>query len=337
MPSKLIEFACVGGLREDYFITASGDVHLRKIGGNAVYAAVGARVWAEHIGLLSRVGSNFPAEWLEILAQRGLDTRGIKLLDTPQDSRTFYAYLSLEERVDTDPAAHFARLGREMPPELEGYQSSTEGQDERTRFTPLAVRPSEVPRSYLHAAGVHLAPCEFVVHNTLPASLRRGGVRLVTCDPSARYMQPAFAEEVKQVVHGLDAFLPSEKEVRSFFREAVSDLWQAAEAFAAMGARLVVLKLGARGQYVYEAASRCKWHVPAYPAKVRDVTGAGDAYCGGFLVGLAQTDDPVEAALRGSVSASLVVEGSGALYALDSAPGLAQARLESLRGQVRVA
>jgi ribokinase len=75
--------------------------------------------------------------------------------------------------------------------------------------------------------------------------------------------------------------------------------------------------------------------VPAYPAKVRDVTGAGDAYCGGFLAGLVQTHAPLEAALRGTVSASLVIEGVGAMYALDSTPGLAEARLQSLRDLVR--
>jgi len=73
-----------------------------------------------------------------------------------------------------------------------------------------------------------------------------------------------------------------------------------------------VLKLGAQGQYVYEPASGRKWHVPACPARLVDVTGAGDSYCGGFLVGLDQTGDPLEAALRGCVTASLVVEGVGA-------------------------
>jgi hypothetical protein len=53
------------------------------------------------------------------------------------------------------------------------------------------------------------------------------------------------------------------------------------------------------------------------------------------LVGLVQTGDPVEAALRGTVSASLVIEGVGALYALASTPGLSVARLEALRGLVR--
>jgi sugar/nucleoside kinase (ribokinase family) len=334
-PNPTIEFAFVGGMREDYFITPTGEARLREMGGNALYAAVGARLWSEHVGLVSRVGENYPAEWLTTIQTRRLDTGGIKIVPGPLDTRTFYAYLSLEERADTDPASHFARVGRPLPPELADYTTSTEGQAERDKFGPLAVRPTEVPEHYLQARGFHLAPYDFIVHTTLPPTLRRQGVRYITCDPSIRYMQPPFAEEVKQLVHGLDAFLPSEMEARAFFRDAPDDLWQAAETFGLMGAKVIVIKLGARGQYVYETATQRKWHVPAYPAKVKDVTGAGDAYCGGFLVGLAQTDDPVEAALRGAVSASIVIEGVGALYPLDSTPGLAEARLLALRDSVR--
>lgn len=337
MPDPAIDFACVGGMREDYVIMPSGEVRLREIGGNALYAAVGARLWAERVGLVARVGDNYPAEWLTTIQARGLDTGGIKIVPGTLDTRTFYAYLSLEERVDTDPAAHFARVGQPLPPELAGYTTSTDGQAERGKFGPLAVRPNEVPAAYFGARGFHLAPYNFVVHTTLPLTLRRGGVRYVTCDPSIRYMQPPFADDVKQIVHGLDAFLPSEMETRAFFRDAPDDLWQAAEAFGAMGAKIVVIKIGARGQYVHETATKRKWHVPAYPAKVKDVTGAGDAYCGGFLVGLAETDDPVEAALHGAVSASIVIEGTGALYALDRMPGLTEARLLSLRDAVRQA
>ena len=335
MSNPTVEYAIVGGLREDYFITAQGRVHVRELGGNALYAAVGARTWAEHVGLLSRIGENYPTEWLTTIEARGIDTHGVKMVLGPQDTRTFYAYLSLEERVDTEPAEHFARVGQPLPAELNDYATSTEGQENRTAFGPLAVRPTEVAQAYTHARGFHLAPGDFMVHNTLPAYLRRQGAKCVTLDPSVRYMLPEFAREVKQLVHGLDAFLPSEMEVRAFWGDTTRDMWEAAEAFGAMGAKVVAIKLGARGQYIYETLSNHKWHVPAYAAKVIDVTGAGDSYCGGFLVGLVQTGDPVEAALRGAVSASLVIEGVGALYALDSTPGLAAARMEALRGLVR--
>lgn len=335
MPSDSPEYVIVGGLREDYVISHTGETHLRVIGGNAIYAGVGARLWSDKVGLVSRVGRNYPADWLAELERRGFDGRGVVRLDTDLDIRTFYAYLSLEERVDTDPASHFMRLGRPTPRELIDYGDSTRGQENRAAFTPAGVRASDIPADFHEVKGYHLAPHEFMTHRMLPEALRRAGVRLITCDPSARYMQPSFAGDVRQLVSGFDAFLPSEMEVRSFFRDTFEDYWQAAEALAQMGTLIVAIKLGARGQYVYDRESRARWHVPAYPANVRDVTGAGDAYCGGFLVGLAETGDPVEASLRGAVSASLVVEGQGALYALDAMPRLAAARLDSLRQAVR--
>jgi ribokinase len=328
-------YAVVGGLREDYFITPAGEIHLRKIGGNAVYAAVGARIWTEPVGLVARVGSNYPAEWLAVMAARGIDTQGVVRTPAPLDTRTFYAYLSLEERDDTHPEHHFARLGHPLPAALEGYASSTEGQADRDTLSPLGIEPSDFPNAYCRATGVHLAPFDFGVHYRLPAWLRQQGVQCITCDPSVRYMLPHGSGDVAAMLPHLDAFLPSEMETRAFFAEPLADLWQAAEAFGAMGARAVVLKLGGRGQFVYDTASGRRWHVPAYPGQVIDVTGAGDAYCGGFMVGLAETGDPLEAALRGCVSAAYVIAGLGALFALDWPLTDREARLRRLRPLIK--
>jgi sugar/nucleoside kinase (ribokinase family) len=68
---------------------------------------------------------------------------------------------------------------------------------------------------------------------------------------------------------------------------------------------------------------------------VLDPTGAGDSYCGGFLAGYKETYDPLQAALYGSISASLTTEGSGVFYALDALPGLARGRLEALKEGIR--
>lgn len=335
MPQLYFEHVIVGGLREDFCIAHTGEVHLHKLGGNALYAAVGTRVWAEAVGIVSRVGENFPQEWLDEIEKHSIDVSGVKIVPGPQETRTFYAYTSLEERVDTDPAAHFRRLGLPLPRELADYVSSTQGQDSRRKFGPLAVRPGEINRRCLDTRAVHLAPYDFMTHRTLPEAFRASGVRVVTLDPSIRYMQPSYAKEVGHIVSGLDAFLPSGQEAKSFFREYYRDEWQAAEAFGAMGCRTVVIKMGGRGQALLDVESNRKWLIPAYPATVRDVTGAGDAFCGGFLAGYLKSFDPVEAALHGAVAASLVVEGLGALYALDADPRLASARLEALRSSVR--
>lgn len=325
----------IGGLREDYSITHDGQVRLGVLGGNAVYAAAGAAVWATDVAVVSRVGSNFPPEWLEQVGRRGIDLSGVRVLPDPQDTRTFYAYLTPEQRVDTNPTAHFLRLGLQLPERLRDYQTSTAGQEQRSQFGPLAVRPGDLDFNGLPPAAAHLAPADYLTHSLVPARLRQLGVARVTVDPSMRYMEPGFRKELPVLLNGLNAFLPSEAEVFSFFQPHPPDSWEMAEALAAFGCPIVVIKRGAAGQHIWDQASRRRWQVPAYPARVVDVTGAGDAYCGGFLAGLHETGDPLEAGLRGSVSASLAVEGSGPLYPMGAAPGLAQARLQALRTTVR--
>ena len=328
----------IGGLREDYFITPAGEVHLREIGGNSLYAGVGAALWSrlQHrtVGLIARVGENYPAEWIKQFEAQGFDARGVRVVPGRQDTRTFYAYLSLEERLDTDPAGHFARVGQPLPLELKDYTTSTEGQEERARFGPLAVRPADLPKSFHEVRGLHIAPCDYLTQRTLPESLRGAGIKVISCDPSVRYMQPGNKTEIAAVVRGLDAFLPSELEVRAYYRNDSLDLWEAAAEFGDMGCQNVVVKRGANGCLLFNVETGGRWQLPAYPVTPRDVTGAGDAFGGGLMTGLADTGDPVEAALRGLVSASIVIEGVGALNGLQAHPDLAPARLARLRESV---
>jgi len=331
-----VRYLIIGGLREDYCITHDGRARSGVLGGNAVYAATGAALWSDSVGLLGRVGSNFPSAWLDEIAVSGLDTSGIKVLSDPQDTRTFYAYLSLEERADTNPNLHYQRAGLPIPKALVDYISSTRGQRSKDKFGPLALRPDDLPDTSGKAIAAHLAPGDYLTHSIVPARLREMGVGTVTVDPSARYMEPEFRKELPDLLKGLQAFLPSESEATSYFQPRPPDLWEMAEALSELGCPIIGIKRGGAGVYLWDRVGRRRLHIPAYPARIIDVTGAGDAFCGGFLVGLSETEDILEAGLRGSVSASLAIEGAGALYAMGSAPGLPQARLDALRSMARV-
>lgn len=331
-----VRYLVIGGLREDYCITHDGQARSGVLGGNAVYAATGAALWSDSVGLLGRIGANFPSTWLDEIAAFGLDISGIKVLPDPQDTRTFYAYLSLEERVDTNPNLHYQRAGLPIPKALVDYISSTEGQRSKEEFGPLALRPDDLPHTSGEAFAAHLAPGDYLTHSIVPARLRELGVGTVTVDPSARYMEPEFRRELPDLLKGLAAFLPSESEATSYFQPRPPDLWEMAEALSELGCPIVGIKRGGAGVYLWDQVRQRRLHIPAYPARVVDVTGAGDAFCGGFLVGLSETGDILEAGLRGSVSASLAIEGAGALYGMGAAPGLPQARLEALRPMARL-
>lgn len=336
MRKKPARCLMIGGVREDYCITHDGRAISGTLGGNAVYAAVGARLWSDQIAVLSRVGRNFPVEWLDELQSRSILTSGIRVLDQELDTRTFYAYQSLEDRVDTNPPAHYARFGLAMPKALHGYRSSTEGQDQRGARNPITVRTTDItPSKLVEFAGAHLSPADYLTHLTIPAYLREHGVNIITLDPSSRYMAPNFKSDLPNILKDLTAFLPSMAEAKAFAPDIRGGIWEFAELFHTMGSTLVVLKAGANGQYLSDADSRQRWHIPAYPSIPRDVTGAGDAFCGAFMQGLLETHDALEATLRGNISASFVIEGSGALYALDTPSTLISARLEQLRAMVR--
>jgi sugar/nucleoside kinase (ribokinase family) len=324
-----------GQLRRQTLLPPTGRPLLDVPGGNLLYAASGARLWRDAIGLTARVGEDYPHDWLRQFADLGLDTAGIRQLLGPLDLRSFLAYTDLTSAQKANPVSHFARLHLPFPKGLLGYQPVTEQQDSRARPNVDSPRISDIPDLYLEAKAVHLCPLDFVAHTQLIPAFRQKELRVVCVDPGAGYMNPNFLNDLRSMLADVTAFLPSEEEIRALFWGRTNDLWEMAEALAAFGVDYIVIKRGALGQMLYDATRKQRWEIPAYPARLIDLTGAGDAFCGGFLAELAGKHDPLQAALRGNVSASLAVEGSGAFFALESTPGLANARVQSLSEIIR--
>lgn len=335
MVTKTPECLLLGQLRREYIIPPSGSPLIDQPGGGLLYAAAGMAVWEEKPGLMARVGEDYPRQWLERFESLGFSAAGVRVLPEAIDLRTFLAYSDTHTYSRDDPVRHFAQRGLSFPRSLLGYKSTQEMGACRDKFSPLTLRPSDLPDAFRYATAAHLCPTDYLTHSLMPAALRREGVNTLTVDPDASYMHPDCWPRFPALLTGLTAFLPSETELRGLFSGRSRDLWEMVETLAGFGCELVVVKRGELGQILYDAASRRRYQVPAYPARAVDPTGAGDAFCGGFLAGYRRSWDPVQAMLYGNVSASLVVEGSGAFSALESLPGLAQARLESLRETVR--
>lgn len=333
----LLRFTITGKLHRNYVITPQGKALNDIAGGSLLFAAAGMAVWETGIGLIGRTGEDYPQEWLNFLARRGFDIRGIRLLPEAIDQRFFVAYPEGETANTDNPVAHYARLSLAYPKSLLGYTPPGIRIDSHTLPTLQTIRQNDFPADYLDATAAHLCPLDFLSHKLLPAVFRRGNIHTLTLDPGNQYMNPTFWEDIPVLVNGLTAFLCSEEKVLSLFQGRSTDLWEMAETLAGYGCEIVVIKRGNRGQYLYNNLDHTHWIVPAYPVQVADPTGAGDAYCGGFLAGYRASYDPLYAALAGCISAALVIEGTNPFYALDVLPGLAKARLDALRDTVRKA
>ncbi len=337
MIATTLRFVIAGQLKRDFALLPNGKALVDVAGGNVLYAAAGFGVWEQPslAGLLARVGEDYPRQWLDEIHRRGFDIRGIRILPEAVDVRSFYAYSDMHTRQTEDPAAHFTRLKQPFPKALLNYSHPANSYDSRSRLIPISLRQSDIPEDFLDATAAHLCPIDYLTHTLLPAVLRQNGFSTVTLDPSGGSMSPTFWDDLPAMVTGLTAFMPNEEEIRRLFYGRSTDLWEMMETIADYGCELVVVKRGERGQLLFDRATRAKWEVPAYPARVMDPTGAGDSYCGGFLAGYRQLYDPLQAALYGSISASLTVEGSGGFYAMDGLPGLAVARLNALKEGIR--
>jgi len=328
-------FVVAGLLQREFILPAKGPAVLDRPGGSALYAAGGLLVWDGGVGLLARVGEDYPRAWMREWQARGIDTTGVTILPEPIDTRLFLAYNARLEATHENPVSHFAQRGLPFPKALLGYRNPPEVQKEREASRSLAPVAAEIPAAYREAGAVHFCPLDLASHRQLIPVFKAGLARTLTLEPAPESMSPALRKDLRGILTELTAFLPSEEELQRLFWGETRDVWEMAEAIGEHGCEVVVVKCGGRGQRVYDAAGKRKWEVQAYPVQAVDPTGVGDAFCGGFLAGYQKTYDPLQATLYGNISASLKMEGSGAFYPLDVLPGLARARLEALKDLVR--
>ena len=134
--------------------------------------------------------------------------------------------------------------------------------------------------------------------------------------------------------------MPSELEARLLLPDLAADHPGDPVAFAfAAAARLdewhpaiVVIKLGELGSVVRVGGRSAR--IPALNVRVVDATGAGDAFCGGFVVGWLTTGDARVAAACGTVSAADTIGAFGAFRDDRPGPDTLMTRVDGLLGQV---
>jgi len=285
------KYLTVGNLLVEDVVRPDGGQALGRLGGDALYAAIGARAFAKDVQMAVRLGRGLPPEFVRALEEAGL---GPGLI----------------------PSEHeLVRLRVELG--IEGGDRFTFLSGTYVDATPT---PEEIPPTLAaRLDAVHVAPVPF---DQMDALVRwaRPRARLLTVDPHYEHMNAAWAP----VLGLVDAFLPSRTEVT-----ALLGGWpgpeRAVREIAALGAETVVIKLGVEGSIGLRDGELVR--LPAADPTPVDPTGCGDAFCGGFLVGLAETGDLREAMSYGTVAAGLVAEDHGAAHALGVDPKAGRRRL----------
>jgi len=298
------DLVTIGWLTTDDIVLTEGGCYRGVAGGGALYSAVGASIWSDSVGLHAAAGRPHLQATRRAVEARGIDPAGI----VEARGRGLELWILHEGEVFKQQVA---KLGSQPPLELDADRGA-------------------LPPAFATARGYHIAPQGPQSSIDLARSLAGRGA-VVTMDLlSDRIIDAGAYRDLGFAAH-LDAFLPSEAEIREIWSAPDPVAWLADR--AAEGRCHMVGKFGERGSVVAEAGGGRLIHVPAVAAAVRDTTGAGDAFCGGVLAGLVAGHGLVRAAAMGTVSAAYVIEAVGALATERPSPALRNARLaEALAG-----
>ena len=330
----MIDFLALGNLTLDDVVTASGRVAPAQLGGNGVYAAAGMRLWGQAVALVGVVGNDFPQRWLDALAEANIDLSGVRRLDQPHQLRSRVFYFPDGRRTDlVNEARSILPPGAETELDLVTEYTAMGSPLHRRTWPVFSPTPDLLGPQHLTAGFAHLSPGPLLNNRANAAYLRqaRAGHITLTLDwPWWDWDADGLADEA--LLGNLDYLLPSQEEF-DIHAAAQPDCSpdQVAHALLARGPRAIVVKRGARGAELLENDGSGWQHIPIFPATAVDPTGAGDAFCGGFLVGIARTGDPFQAALYGAVSASFLIQDFGVLHSLNVSAAEAEKRLHALR------
>lgn len=302
--------AVVGCVTIDNIRNAYGETRLNQFGGNAAYGAMGMRLWQPgKIHMVARVGADYPRSWLTELEAMEIDTQGVRFVDKPHAMLSGMIYDARGDRrevtFDEDRGSDDAQLISGFP-KMTPEQVSSAHED----FAPTA---GDIPEACADAEAVMIAARHYDRQMAYLDWFRtRAPKAVIVMDTGLDYMRPEKKHLLPTLFSKADVVIPSWDEVHRLFPEGCTPR-EAALRLRDLGAPNAVVKLGGEGCLVCDKDGVLTRVPVCSVPRVTDPTGAGDSFCGGFAVGLAQTGDLVQAAAWGAVSASFIISAFGVM------------------------
>ncbi len=271
-----MNLAIVGSVALDNVKTPLGEV-TNALGGSAIYSSLSAAYFSS-VGLVGVIGDDFPAEHIQLLSSRGIQLEGLERAN----GQTFHwaGYyendMSSAKTIDTKLNV-FASFNPKIPAVMK-----------TTPFLFLANIDPELQSKVLD----HIEQPKFSLLDTM------------------NFWIETKRDALLRVFPRVSMVVVNDAEARQL--SGTSNLILAAHWIRSHGPKGVIIKKGEHGALVFWGDEI--FALPAYPLEtVKDPTGAGDTFAGGFIGSLASEGDLSmdsfrRAAAIGTIMASFTVE-----------------------------
>jgi cytidine kinase len=243
------------------------------IGGSAIYFSMSASFFAP-VRFVGVVGADCPFDIPGLFKGKPVDLAGLEIR---KNSRTFRWAGTYKENMDDRVTDHL-------------------------ELNVLAERPPVVPQAFADSKFVFLA-------NTMPKLQMElldqiTEPKFVAADTMDYYISNA-ADDLLKLLKRIHCLVINSDEAKQLAGD--SNCVTAARKILAMGPQIVIVKKGESGSLLCFKDGGT-FILPAYPATiVKDPTGAGDSFAGGFMGYLAQTGKTDLPSLKTAVAYGTVV------------------------------
>lgn len=269
----------VGTVAFDGIETPYGKVD-KVIGGAGTYICWAASYFYRDIQLVSVIGDDWPEEEIRNLQERGVDTQGLQI---KRGEKSFYWAGKYHDNMNQrDTLVTDLNVLAEFDPVLpEAYQNSP--------YLMLGNLTPEIQMAVIRQM--------------------QDRPKLIAMDTMNFWMDIAW-DSLLDTIKQVDLLTINDEEARQLSGEY--SLVKAAKKIFELGPKYLIIKKGEHGALLFHGNEI--FFAPALPLlEVKDPTGAGDTFAGGFMGYLAKTDDlsfanMKRAIIYGSTMASFCVE-----------------------------
>jgi sugar/nucleoside kinase (ribokinase family) len=278
----MFDLVTVGHFAIDLILSPKISTPKPTLGGAPTYVSLAARKLGSKVSVISKVGEDFPDEYVALLNANAVDLTGFIKVEGASTTRFIISHKDWKRKLQLKSLAP-PILMRDIPSSL---------RSKAIHVAPIVKEISSkvIERLRTHASTLSLDPQGFVRRFD-----RKGNMSLSRWQNSA-------------VLRQIDVYKSSLNEIK--VATGFDDLHSGMKKIHEYGAKIVIVTRGIEGSTLFFEDRF--YDIPACrPKVVKDPTGAGDSFIGAFLAEYTKAKDPVWCACVGSAASSFVIEGVG--------------------------
>ena len=278
----MFDLVVVGHLAIDSILSPETVVPRYVLGGPPTYVSFAASQLNSKVSVISKVGEDFPSNYISWLKTEKVDLSGLKIVKGASTTSFFLKYENGKRKL---------QLKSQAPP----------------------IFSEDIPAS-MTAKAIHVAPIANELSLNIIKKLR-AATNTLSLDPQGflREFDKFGNVQLKkwdgsETLEQVDIYKSSLKEIEII--TGVTNLHSAMEQIHNIGPKIVLVTKGIMGSTLFFEG---RFHdIPSCKSRVTlDPTGAGDTFIGAFLAEYIRGKDPLWCACVGSTASSFVVEVIG--------------------------